>query len=205
MVKIRVSNSDPTSPRALDYLVHVPFIRSSLTLTTAYNTTRPSHSDPPTIDFPCPDFIWFDIYRDWLYYKKLPRRSDLQPVSPNREIADVIRDEYYDLLNCYVLGARAQDAGFQNAVMNALVERLRSPTAFPEGFVRALDPATVRDLWLNTSEGDGMRSMVAQTVVTTASEGVLMGFVPEEGSGRRYHAGFLRALMCELARMRPRA
>ncbi|KAK3076874.1 hypothetical protein LTS18_011764 [Coniosporium uncinatum] len=57
----------------------------------------------------------FDIYACWLYYQKFPTRLDRGGLEGNKE--------YVQLAKAYVLGEKLQDRDFQDAVIDAVVDK----------------------------------------------------------------------------------
>ncbi|WAO97088.1 Hypothetical protein NCS54_01479400 [Fusarium falciforme] len=72
----------------------------------------------------------FNVYMQWLYYRTIPVRIDEPGIRGNAE--------YMLLAKAFVLGDKLQDGGFQDAVMDAMVDKTSSEASdsqkwFPVG------------------------------------------------------------------------
>ena len=68
-------------------------------------------------------------------------RTDL----PTFRTADDVRNEYPDLVCCYILGFRHGDRHFGDAGGSKLIRILQSPTSFQTQLIRLLTPNSIND------------------------------------------------------------
>lgn len=111
----------------------------------------------------------FELYLQWLYFRSLPVKSNAP--------GNVGNMDYLQLAKAYVLGDLLQDFGFNDAVIDAMIDKSRIPAAdgkrwYPGGPVVACiynnTPASSEarriliDMYVNFGNGHWLQSWAAE-------------------------------------------
>lgn len=96
----------------------------------------------------------FQVYMNWLYSKRLPVKSE-----------DPLDDEYLLIAKMIVLGDRLQDLDFQDAAVDAILDKSRSSTMNGQ----AIAP-TVNYVYENTLEDSKARKLLVDFYVCRGNE-----------------------------------
>ncbi|RAL12597.1 BTB/POZ domain-containing protein [Aspergillus homomorphus CBS 101889] len=116
-----------------------PFIDKALTGTWKEQANH-------TIQLPNEEPEIFGTYVQWLYFGTLP------------VIGGGAEPEFLQLVKAYVLGNKLLDTGFQNALIDAIIERRRAKNA--DGRCSAPTMATINHAYLNTTPSAPIRQLL---------------------------------------------
>jgi hypothetical protein len=119
MIAIKLQDSEPTASTTL--YAHSDILTKSSTLLQTLLKTPPKPTEAPSISISLQetDAKSLNIYLNWLYTGKIHagHRKDEAPTKTSPEGYTGLSR----LVKCYQLGARLQDAHFQDAILDAIV------------------------------------------------------------------------------------
>jgi len=117
-----------------------------------------SRPDPRVVDLSDEDVEIFEVYLHWLYFKTLPTVC----------MDDIGRSsEYLLLAECYIMGEKIMDTGFKNAVLEALVDKERSPPFYGS---RLPSKGAICIIYEGTREGSPARRLLVDMWAASAGE-----------------------------------
>lgn len=147
-------------------------------------------SEERSVSLPDVEADTFRLYLHWLYFKKLPVRRE--------EGWEAASAEYLELAKAYVLGDVLQDFVFNDAVIDAMIDKSR--TAEEDGARWVPADSTIVYIYNNTMKSSKVRELLLDFYVYSGHEKwIHHGATPEHLPWE-----FLRDLAIELLKRRTR-